>query len=173
MDIYTTVDEKYLQGLEELECGSLPKALQYFNEIIVFDPTYARAYYQLGFLYQEHFKNFKTAGYYYKTCIELDADFPEVYEPYLDLVIILKMESLIKQVSEKALTVAGVCEARIYESLGLHAEKQQNFAEAAVYFKKAELVNAEQEEQSVLMAHQSRIRSKLNGTKAMIYDVQG
>lgn len=173
MDIYTTVEEKYLQAIEELHWGELPKALQYFNEIIVFDPDYARAYFQLGDIYQHHFKDYKTAGYYYKRCIELDADFPEVYKPYLELVITLKMHKLVKQVAEKALLVPGVCEAHIYECLGLHAEQLQNFAEAANYFKKAELFNAVQDEQSTLQEHQNRIKSKMNSTKAMIYDLQG
>lgn len=173
MDIYTTVEEKYLQAVEELHWGELPKALQYFNEIIVFDPDYARAYYQLGELYQTHFKDYKTAGYYFKRCIEIEADFPDVYEPYLKLVITLKLHKLVKQVAEKALNIAGVCEAHIYESLGLHAEQQQNFVEAAGYFKKAELFNAAQDEQSLLQEHQNRIKNKMNSTKAMIYDLQG
>lgn len=172
MDIYTTVEEKYLQAIEELNWGELPKALQYFNEIIVFDPDYARAYFQLGNIFQIHFKDYKTAGYYYKRCIELDPDFQEVYKPYLKLVITLKMHKLVKQVAEKALRVPGVCESHIYECLGLYAEQQQNFAEAANYFKKAELLNAVQAEQSILQEHQTRIRSKLNSTKRMIYDLQ-
>ncbi len=173
MDIYTTVEEKYLQAIEELHWGELPKALQYFNELIAFDPDYARGYFQLGDIYHERFKDYKTAGYYYKRCTELDADFPEVYEPYLKLVITLKMHKLVKQIADKALSVAGVCEAHIYESLGLHAEQQQNFAEAANYFKKAELFNAVQDEHSALLEHQNRIKSKMNSTKKMVYDLQG
>lgn len=173
MDIYTTVEEKYLQAIEELHWGELPQALQYFNEIIVFDPDYARAYFQLGHIYQTRFKDYKTAGYYYKRCIELDPDFPEVYKPYLKLVITLKMNKLVKQVAEKALLVPGVNESHIYECLGLYAEQQQHFIEAANYFKKAELFNAVQEEQSTLREHQTRIKSKMNSTKVMIYDLQG
>ncbi|RBQ04608.1 tetratricopeptide repeat protein [Pedobacter miscanthi] len=173
MDIYTTVEEKYLQAIEELHWGELPKALQYFNELINFDPDYARGYFQLGDIYHERFKDYKTAGYYYKRCTELDADFPDVYEPYLKLVITLKMHNLVKQIANKALNVAGVCEAHIYESLGLHAEQQQNFAEAANYFKKAELFNAIQDEHSTLLEHQNRIKSKMNSTKKMVYDLQG
>ncbi|GAA4212326.1 hypothetical protein GCM10022289_43050 [Pedobacter jeongneungensis] len=173
MDIYTTAEEKYLQAIEELHWGELPKALQYFNELIAFDPDYARGYFQLGDIYHERFKDYKTAGYYYKRCTELDADFPDVYEPYLKLVITLKMHKLVKQIADKALSVAGVCEAHIYESLGLHAEQQQNFTEAANYFKKAELFNAVQDEHSALLEHQNRIKSKMNSTKKMIYDLQG
>ncbi|MBC6109161.1 hypothetical protein ACFOG5_12385 [Pedobacter fastidiosus] len=173
MDIYTTVEEKYLQAVEELQWGELPKALQYFNEIIAFDATYARAYFHLGNIYHDHLKNYQTAGYYYKTCVELDSEFPDVYECYLKLVITLKMHKLVKQLAEKALLVPGVCEARIYESLGLSAEQQQNFAEAGIYFKKATLLNADQNEESLLLEHQKRVENKLNSSKAMIYNLQG
>lgn len=172
MDIFTTVEDKYLQAIEELNWGELPKAHQYFNELIAFDPEYARAYYQLGNFNHYHFKNYQSAGYYYKRCIEIDADFPEVYEPYLKLVITLKLHKLIKQVAAQALTVPGVCEANIYESLGLYSERQQDFKSAESYFKKAEMFNAIQDMHSVFIAHQNRIKSKINSTKTMIYDLQ-
>ena len=70
MDILYTVEEKYLQAVEELNYGELPKALHLFHEIVNAEPAYARAYYQLGSIYHYHFKNFQSAGYYYKKCIE-------------------------------------------------------------------------------------------------------
>lgn len=172
MDIYVTADEKYLQAIEELHWGELPKALQYFNELINFDTNYARAYYQLGNIYHEHFKNFQNAGYYYKRCIELEADFPDVYEPYLKLVITLKMHKSVNQIANKALSTSGVCEAHVYESLGLYAEQMGNFTDAASYFKKAELANSGSDELSTFIEHQKRIKLKINSTKAMIYDLQ-
>ncbi len=172
MDIFTTVEEKYLQAIEELKWGELPKAHQYFNEIIAFDPEYARAYYQLGNFNHYHFKNYQSAGYYYKRCIEIEADFPEVYEPYLKLVITLNMHKLVKQVAEQALAIPGVCAANIYESLGLYAEQQQDFKSAENYFKKAEMRNAIQDKHSIFKDHQNRIKSKINSTKKMIYDLQ-
>jgi len=173
MDIYTSVEEKYLQAIEELQCGDLPLALRYFNQIIAFDEDYARAYFQLGHIYHIHFKDFKTAGYYYKRCIELNPEFPDAHQPYLEIVIVLKMHNLIKQVAERALNVPGVEEARIYESLGLYAERQQNFEEAARHFKKAEFFNEETEEAQVFQAHQKRVRNKMNSNKIMVYDLQG
>ena len=173
MDIYVTADEKYLQAIEELHWGELPKALQYFNELIAFDIDYARAYYQLGSIYHHHFKNYQTAGYYYKRCIEIEADFPDVYEPYLKLIIILKKHKMIKPFAEKALNIAGICEARIYETLGLYEEKQGNFAVANAHFKKAELVNENYDDQNIFLEHQKRIKLKINNAKAMIYDLQG
>jgi tetratricopeptide (TPR) repeat protein len=173
MDIYTTVEEKYLQAVEELDLGELPKALQYFNAIIAFDAEYARAYYQVGKLYHYYFKDYKAAGYYYQRSIELDAAFPDAYEPYLELVVTLRMNNLVKQLAEKALLVPGVDCAVIYKQLGLHAEQQQQFADAYNYFRQAELSNAIQEEQTMLQEHLKRIKTKINSQKTMVYDLQG
>lgn len=136
MDILYTVEEKYLQATEELNYGELPKALHLFHEIINADPAYARAYYQLGCFYHYQFKNYQTAGYYYKKCIELEAEFPDVYEHYLRLLITLKMTNLVNKIADKALVTAGVCKAQIYECLGLYAEEQQHLEEAKLQYKK-------------------------------------
>jgi len=173
MDIYTTVEEKYLQAIEELHWGELPKALQYFKEIIAFDEEYARAYFQMGNLYYHHFKDYRTAGYYYKRCAELEPEFPDVWEPYLKLVITLKMHKLVDQIAEKAINTAGVCIAHIYQDLGLNAEQHQKYEEARYFFKKAEQFNAALDEQSLLQEHQNRIKNKIESAKAMIYNLQG
>src|SRR5688572_7956858 len=113
MDILYTVDEKYLQAVEELRYGESPKALHLFNQIIKLDPEYARAYFQLGYLYQYDFKNYQSAGYYYKKCVELDPSFPDVYYHYLKVVITLGMTKLIHQVSEQAIEISGVNRADV------------------------------------------------------------
>lgn len=48
MDTYYTIDEKYLQAVEEYQYGESPKSLQLLNEIIAADPLYARAYFSWG-----------------------------------------------------------------------------------------------------------------------------
>lgn len=169
MDILYTADEKYLQAIEELSYGELPKALHYFNALIEADPTYARAYYQLGCFYQYRFKNYRSAGYYYKECILLDADFPDVYAEYLTILITLKMHKLVQQVAETALHVPGVDKARIYELLGLYAEESQNFELAKTHYKAAELNTACQTERESFQKHLTRISDKQSTSKNVIY----
>ena len=173
MDILYTVEEKYLQATEELNYGELPKALHLFNEIINNDPDYARAYYQLGCFYHYQFKNYQTAGYYYKKCIELEAEFPDVYEHYLRLLITLKMTNLVNRIAEKALVIAGVCQAQIYESLGLYAEEQQHLDEAMLHYKKASLITSSQNEHSLFQDHLKRIGDKQKANQNMVYAYQG
>ncbi|RZK52317.1 MAG: hypothetical protein EOO91_19550, partial [Pedobacter sp.] len=173
MDILYTVEEKYLQAIEELHYGELPKALHLFKEIINTDADYARAHYQLGCCYHYQFKDYQTAGYYYKNCADLDPAFPDVYEHYLKLVITLKMKKMVHQIASKALTVPGVCKANIYESLGLFAEGEQSFVDAKEQYKKAALATASQNEHSQIQEHLKRISDKQNANQHMIYAYQG
>ena len=173
MDILYTVEEKYLQAVEELNYGELPKALHFFNEIISIEPEYARAYYQLGSFYYYQFKNYQTAGYYYKKCIELEAEFPDVYEHYLKLLITLKMDKLIHPIAEKALNIPGVCKAHIYESLGMYAEEQQDFIKAKEQYKLGSLATGCETEPILFQDHLKRIGDKQNANRNIIYAYQG
>lgn len=173
MDILYTVDEKYLQAVEELNYGELPKALHYFTEIIDAEPGYARAYYQLGSFYYYQFKNYQLAGYYYKECIALEPAFPDVYEHYLNLLITLKMHNLVHHIAEKALTIPGVCRATIFEILGMYAEEQQNFKIAKEQYRRALLAASGKSEHESLQGHLKRIHDKENASKSIVYAYQG
>ena len=172
MDILYTVDEKYLQAIEELNYGELPKALHLFNEIINADPEYARAYYQLGCFYYYQFKNYQTAGYYFKKCIALEAEFPDVYAHYLDLLITLKMYQSVQPVAQKALAVPGVCKAEVYGRLGLNAEIQQDFVLAKEQYKLAVLAAASDIDHNLFKDHLKRVDDKLQTNKKMVYAYQ-
>jgi len=173
MDFLYTIDEKYLQAIEELYYGELPKAMHFFNEIVNADPTYARAYYQLGSCYYYQFKNYQTAGYYYKKCIELEPSFPDVYEHYLKLLIVLKMNKSVEQVAQQALKVHGVRQDLIYENLGLYAEEQQDYSQAKAYFQKASLIAPSTQIHSHLKEHLERITDKQKAKQQMVYAYQG
>src|ERR1041385_4693644 len=137
MDIYLTIEEKYLQALDELWYGEPPKALQLLNEIIANDPLYARAHYQLGKIYYYEISDYQAAGYHFKTCAELEPLFPDVYYHYLRLLVFLNMEKQFRLVSGKALKIAGVNCASIYNLIGLFAEKKREWADAIEAYRNA------------------------------------
>lgn len=172
MDILYTIEEKYLQAIEELYYGELPKALHYFNEIINIDPDYARAHYQLGSCYQYQFKNFQTAGYHYKKCIELEPEFPDVYEHYLKLAVTLQMHTLIRKIAEKALLIPGVNKALIYEGLGLYEEQQYHLEAAKEHYKKAAEIAVSPPDLSQFTDHLKRIKEKQTANQKMQYTYQ-
>jgi Tfp pilus assembly protein PilF len=173
MDILYTVDEKYLQAVEELRYGELPKALHLFQEIINIDAEYARAYFQIGYIYQYDFKNYRSAGYYYKRCVDLEPEFPDVYEHYLKIATTLNMPKLVHQLSEKALTVPGVCKVAVFECLGLYAEEHQKLEEAANYYKKAGIATSTDNSHAQIKEHLKRIDDKQSMYKRLVYAYQG
>lgn len=173
MEFLYTMDEKYLQAIEELYYGELPKAMHLFNEIVQADPEYARAYYQLGSCYYYQFKNYQTAGYYYKKCIQLEPSFPDVYEHYLKLLIVLKMQKSIEQIEQQALATPGVRQDQIYKHLGLYAEEQQNYAKARTYFQKTASVAPTSEVHSEAKEHLDRIAAKQKAKQQMVYAYEG
>src|SRR5471030_115029 len=122
MDTYYTIEEKYLQAVDELGYGETPKGLQLLNEIINNDPLYARAHYQLGKIYYYDVLDYQTAGYHFKTCMELEPSFPGIYFHYLRLVVFLNMEKQVNHIVAKALTTPGVNAAAIHNLLGLFFE---------------------------------------------------
>jgi tetratricopeptide (TPR) repeat protein len=137
MDTYYTIEEKYLQAVDEVSYGEIPKGLQLLNEIISNDPFYARAHYQVGKIYYYEIKDYQTAGYHFKTCIELEPSFPDVYFHYLHLVVFMNMEKQVMDVIKKSSVTHGVNPADIFDLQGLFFEKNKNWPKALNAYKKA------------------------------------
>jgi tetratricopeptide (TPR) repeat protein len=137
MDTYYTIEEKYLQAVEEVNYGQTPMGLKLLNEIVNDDPLYVRAHFQLGKIYHYEINDYQTAGYHYKTCMELEPEFPDNYFHYLKLVVFLNMEKLVNAIAKKALKTPGVDASDIYDQLGLFYEKNRNWENALNAYQKA------------------------------------
>ncbi|HEY9003181.1 MAG TPA: hypothetical protein VIM89_17620 [Mucilaginibacter sp.] len=171
MDIYLTIEEKYLQALDELWYGEPSKALQLLNEIIVNDPLYARAHYQLGKLYYDKIGDYQSAGYHFKICAELEPKFPDVYYHYLRLLVFLNMEKQFKLVSEKALQIPGVNYASVYNLIGLFAEKKREWAEAIEAYRNALLETTCKDEKDDIQESIERVKEKKRQVKKYNYEL--
>lgn len=173
MDILYTVEEKYLQAMDELNYGETPKAMHLLKELIAADDTYGRAHYGLATIYHYYIKDYKAAGYYYQTGMDLDENFPDLYEDYLKLLVILQLHKKIEQVSAKALEVPGINLARIYEMIGVYEEQRQNFALAKQHYQKAALITVVDNEHDLLQGHLKRVSGKLKAKQQMVYAYEG
>ncbi|AYL95780.1 tetratricopeptide repeat protein [Mucilaginibacter celer] len=171
MDNYYSIEEKYLQAVDELSFGETPKGLNILNQIIADEPFYARAHYQLGMIHYYKIQDYQTAGYHFKTCMELEPAFPDNYTHYLDLVIFLNMEKQVSAISAQALTVAGVNKARIYELMGLFHEKQRNWNKALTAYQDAFMEVTEKDERKDIEESLKRVRLKMKQTQAYTYVV--
>lgn len=173
MDILYTVDEKYLQAIEELTYGEIPRALHLLREIINQDESYARAYYSIGVIQHYHLKDFSAAGYYYKTCLSLDTKFPDVYADYLKLLISLQLHKTIQQVVQVAFETPGVDLASIYEMLGAYEEQRLNFLLAKQHYEKAASIAIIDQQHNELQGHLRRVNTKIKAKQKMVYAYEG
>ncbi|WP_429399369.1 tetratricopeptide repeat protein [Mucilaginibacter lappiensis] len=171
MDTYYTIEEKYLQAVDELSFGETPKGLNLLNEIISNDPLYARAHYQLGIIYYYEIKDYQTAGYHFKTCMELEPSFPDNYTHYLDLLVFLNMEKQVATISIKALNTPGADAAGIYDLLGLFYEKNKQWTKALEAYQKAFMEVTENLEKTDIEQSLKRVRSKMQQTQAYTYHI--
>jgi len=171
MDIYLTIEEKYLQALDELWYGEPPKALQLLNEIIANDPLYARAHYQLGTIYYYEISDYQAAGFHFKTCAELEPQFPDVYYHYLRLLVFLNMEKQVQLVSQKALTIPGVNTAAIYNLVGLFAERKKEWSAASEAYRKALLEATSKNEKDNIEESIQRVKDKKRQMKKYNYEL--
>ena len=173
MDTYYTIEEKYLQAVDELAYGETPKALNLLNELIANDPLYGRAHFQLGKIYYYDMKDYQTAGYHFKTCMEIEPLFPDNYFDYLSLVVFLKMDKLVKTVAAAALNTPGVGSASIYELLGLYAEKNKEWNKALQAYRNAFMETTTKEQLDSTEESIARIQLKMRQGDVYQYSLTG
>ncbi|WP_158828393.1 hypothetical protein [Mucilaginibacter lacusdianchii] len=171
MDIYYTIEEKYLKAIEEYWYGESPKSFQLLNEIIITDASYAKAYYQLGRIHYYELKDYNAAGYYFKTCNELDPSFPDLYKDYIQLLAFLDMEKLLNVVKEKALATPGVDCAAIWNIIGLHAEKKKALHEAKRCFDEAFAITTSKKQLDIIEENLERIERKFKRKVVYKYSI--
>lgn len=171
MDTYYTVEEKYLQAVDEARYGETPKALKLFNDIIAEDPLHARTHFQLGKIYYYDMNDYQTAGYHFKTCSELEQAFPDVYYHYLHLLLFLEMKKQFNAVKEKALTIAGVNKAAILNLCGLMAEKDKNWSAALTYYREAFMEVTQKSHKEEIEENMQRLKAKVNSGNVYRYSL--
>jgi len=169
MDTYYTIEEKYLQAVDEINYGENPKGLKLLNEIISNDPLHARAHYQLGKIFYYEIKDYQAAGYHFKTCAELEPSFPDVYYHYLHLIVFLNMDKKVNEVAAKALTIPGVSAAAIHNLLGLYAEKNKNWAIAINEYQSAFIEVIDKKHQEDIETSIERVKQKMQHNSSYRY----
>ena len=171
METYYTLEEKYIQALEEMRYGETAKALRILKDLLEAEPQYARTYFQLGKIYYYEVQDYQSAGYYFKRCTELEPGFPDVYQHYLKLLVFLRMEKQAKQIVDYAVSLPGVNTAVIYHQLGLLEEILQNWELALENYYKALKSAISDEEIENLQQALKRIQLKVEAERKYRYQL--
>ncbi|WP_448700186.1 tetratricopeptide repeat protein [Mucilaginibacter sp. AW1-3] len=169
MDNYFTIEEKYLQAVEEMHYGETPLSLKLLNEILAEDPSFVRAHYQIGKLYYYDLHDYQSAGYHFKLCTDLEPAFPDVYFHYISLLLFLNMERQLNAVGQKAITVPGVNASAIYNLMGLCAEKNRKLKEAMAFYHEGLMLVTANDKKTEIEENISRIRFKVEKSKTYSY----
>jgi len=169
MDTYYTIEEKYLQAVDEVCFGEIPKGLKLLNEIICNDLFYARAHYQVGKIYYYEIKDYQTAGFHFKTCLELEPSFPDVYFHFMHLVVFMNMEKQVFDIATKALTTQGVNSADIYDLQALFFEKNKNWVKALASYRNAFIEVTDKKQKEYIEDSIERVSEKIRKYKAYQY----
>ncbi len=170
MDTYYTIEEKYLQAMEQVCYGESPKALNLLNAIIEDDPFYARAHYQIGKLYYYELKDYKTAGYHFKTCVALEPLFPDVYFHFLHLVVFMNLENEVDQIMLKAFQIPGINKASIFELQALFYEKNKKWANALEAYNLAFIEVTNKKQLETIEESIVRVMEKIKKTSPYRYE---
>lgn len=173
MDRYYTIEEKYLQAVEELNYGETPKSLQLLNEILANEPLYFRAHFQIGKLYYYDLKDYNAAGYHFKLCTELEPSFPDVYYHYVKLLVFLNKQSTLSKVADQALTIPGVDTADIYQSVALCYENNRKWEQAIVHYTEALMQVTNNQQKTYLEESLERVKFKMDKSKTYVYQLSG
>jgi tetratricopeptide (TPR) repeat protein len=134
MNIYYTIDEKYMKAMQKISWSQFPKAKLMLEEILSQEPGYAKAHHQLGCIYFYELQDYKIAGYHFNLAIQFDPLYPLVYLDYLKLLNDMEEHGLLMKTVEKALKIKGVCKSCVYNEAGISFEQKSDFDEALKYF---------------------------------------
>ena len=173
MNTYYTVEEKYLKAVEKVNYGSTPKALLLLKEIVENDPFFARAHFQLGKLYYYDLNDYQAAGFHFKTCVELEPSFPDVYYDYLKLAVFLNMEKLVPKIVANGLATPGVCADCMYELSGLFFEKNKDWAKSINAYQKALIEVTDKNQKENIEESIERVKAKMQHVKVYQYHLTG
>ena len=169
MNTYYTIEGKYLKAVEKLDYGRNSKALQLFKEILENEPLHARTHFQLGKIYYYEMNDYQTAGFHFKTCLELEPSFPDNYFDYLHLAVFLNMKKMVTALAEQALNTRGVDAADIYDLLGLFFEKNKNWTKALDAYQNAFIEVTDKRQRSDIEESLDRLKAKMQNSQSYQY----
>lgn len=133
MDSYNSsneLDKLFFEADNHLKEGYVAKAYDLLLEIIGDDPEYGKAYNNLGWIYENSYKNYAKAGECYRLALRYAPDFTPVYLNYASLLNKLEKFDELNLHLEKALEVPGINKSKIWHEYGVMYELTQVYDKA-------------------------------------------
>lgn len=170
MNIYYTIDEKYLKAIDKLYYNT-PKAKILLEEILEMEPGYGKAHFKLGYIYSEYLAEYELAKKHYALAMKFEPGLLDIYPQFLSLYNRLEDHGSLLTLARKALSVMGVSKSGIYFEMGLSFEKQLQWENAMYNYRKAILHATSEDDQDMAVKALERIEKKSDSTKRIRYSL--
>lgn len=137
MDKSTTFETNFLKADDLIRENKISDAIELLESIIYEEPDFGKAHNHLGWIYETKLQNGKKAELHYKQAIKSDPAYTASYINYSYLLSNQNRFDELKTHLDKAILVAGINKATIYNEYAIMFELQGNYKEAVSSFKKA------------------------------------
>lgn len=171
MDIYYTIEEKYLKAIQDLGEGDIPKAKLSLEQILEDEPGFGKAHYYLACIYFDKLVNYPLALQHIELALKFDPQFPEAHQYYLGMLLDLDCHSQLLEQSQKALKAVGVCKSCVYRIVALSYEKRKQWDLALDNFRQAYLHSINKYEIAHIEECAERVKAKKKSEKKWVYQV--
>ena len=163
----TNINERHIETLyyradELINESKLAEAKEVLLELLMEDPTYAKAHNLLGWIYTHHLLNLVQADRHLKLAIEYGEGFAA---PFVNYAILLyesnRFDDLIKH-TDDSLYAIGVDRANLLAFKGLALESKKKYSEALATFEEAKVFTFNMEYLNKLNTDKDRIYKKMS-----------
>lgn len=137
--------EIYLEAENDVANKNYVEAFRKYDSILFEEPASAPTHNSLGWIYRTQMDDYSNAERHYRAAISGDPAYPHAYLNYIILLMDLERFDELEQWAKKAMKVAAVDKAWLYQRLGLVEELKLNFEAAIGYFEKASLLTLSEE----------------------------
>lgn len=172
MEFYYTLEEKILYATSLLCTREFAKAKLKLEEILETEPDNGRVHFLIGWIYFTQLSDYKRAERHFQYAVKFAPNHPDVFYSYLRMLNFLEKSEELFRVSEKALTVNGVCKSFIHQQLGLSCEKKGNYSEAIRNFKLAVIHATDNFDLEEYNESIQRVENKLLSKEQFVYMIK-
>lgn len=124
------LDEKFFEADQIIKEGKIAQALGLLTEVITEMPEHGRSHNHLGWIYETKYNDYTKAEKHYKAALAFTPEYPAIYYNYSILLSTLGRYDDLTALLEKAMQVAGINKATLYNEYGIMYEAQSKFNEA-------------------------------------------
>jgi tetratricopeptide (TPR) repeat protein len=128
------IEEKFLQADQLIGENKLSEAAKMLEGILAEAPDFGKAHNHMGWLFETKFKNLQRAEEHYKLALKFSPEYTAAYYNYCYLLSSLRKYDELETLLGKAVSVAGISYATLYNEYGLMREMQGKLDDAIHYF---------------------------------------